>query len=180
MGWDGVYETFASKLDAIEACTGLKRESVVASRTRGSTVYLAVRQGDLVIGAVALVQQRRGETSVKLMDESMMPYYFEPGPKVLAALTPTSDLPSLLAEGAKRWRAKCTAIASPTANYLPGKQYVVRYSGAVTPWGTLKSGTVVTVQAVVDGLVVLTGGAHGAPERRSIKPLQLESFADAA
>lgn len=108
MGWTGMYETFSSKLDAVIASEGIKRENIVASNTSGRVVNLAYKLDDnRVIGVVCLVEVRNArtnpETLVKCMDESMGPYECSASAKVLDALTPTE------CEHANGWREKCRA-----------------------------------------------------------------------
>ena len=108
MGWTGMYETFNSKLDAVIASEGFKREDIVASNIQGRVVNLAYRVADgRVIGVVCLVETRNArtnpETMVKAMDEQMGPYECCASVKVLDALTPTDH------EYATRWRAQCRA-----------------------------------------------------------------------
>ena len=101
MGWCGTYKTYANNLEAVIDIEGLDRSKIVASSTSGSAVYIAYRYEDSVVCLVALVRKSRGETAVKGMSESMIPYYFAPSLKVLNALTEPQ------CEDAARWREMC-------------------------------------------------------------------------
>lgn len=101
MGWYGSYRTYATKLEAVIDIEGLDRSKIVASSTSGSEVYIAYRYEDSVVCLVSLVRKSRGETAVKCMSESMIPYYFSPSLKVLNALTEPQF------EDAARWREIC-------------------------------------------------------------------------
>ena len=101
MGWCGTYRTYANNLEAVIDIEGLDRSKIVASSTRGSEVYIAYRYEDSVVCLVSLVRKSRGETAVKCMSESMIPYYYSPSLKVLSTLTEPQ------CEDAARWRKAC-------------------------------------------------------------------------
>lgn len=109
MGWCGTYQTYANNLEAVIDIEGLDRSKIAASSTSGSEVYIAYRYEDSVVCLVSLVRKSRGETAVKCMSESMIPYYFSPSLKVLNALTEPQ------CEDAARWRQTCAEVRAQKA-----------------------------------------------------------------
>lgn len=82
--------------------SGTDCEILAHNITRGAG-YLAIR--DIARGEVSalviLIDRYQGDLGFKVMGEDMGPFYYGAGPKVLKALTPTSDPRAL------EWRARC-------------------------------------------------------------------------
>lgn len=87
----------------------------------GSVWYLAVQNNEknIVWAGVCLVYREKGDFGWKLMDETVLPYYFEAPASLLKKLTPTD------CESSNKWRQTCFEViqekkaskkANPIAN----------------------------------------------------------------
>jgi len=76
---------------------------VKASEQVGTTVYLAVESSHTgkVVGVIVLTEQKGNEVSYKIMDESVMPFYFGATDHILLKLSPTENKHAL------NWRKRC-------------------------------------------------------------------------
>ena len=117
MGWSTVRRTFPSKVEAVIQVEGFQRADIIASSECIDAAYLAIQVADgmemRVVAAVCLVEEKDGETSVKVMGEDAFPYYFRASKKVLAALTPPKT------DEAKKWRAACRRHNRPAPRIRP-------------------------------------------------------------
>lgn len=75
---------------------------VLDTSSRGNVHYLAVRIKDMMtIGFVALTSSSGYSVSVKVMEESMGPYYYDAPKRLLAKLDPPMN------DMAAEWRRLC-------------------------------------------------------------------------
>jgi hypothetical protein len=107
MGWTGIPDFKGDPKD--EVLNELKGQDletmILESANRGKEYYAAlkIKSKNEIIGVVILTEFKHGELLIKVMDESMGPYYFNCPKNVLQVLTPTKH------ESAKEWRSKCYA-----------------------------------------------------------------------
>ena len=164
MGWIGLNQRFASKLDAVLASEHFGREQIVASNTVGKVVNIAYRANDTVFALVCLVETRtkhgQTETFVKCMDETMGPYYFTASDKVLAALLPTDN------ETANAWRERCRTAKARTvevrkqAKSLQAGQVAKLNRDVTFRGGKMAAGSEVKLYEVRRNSVVIAAGGH--------------------
>lgn len=108
---------------------------VIYAVEKGSTVYMAVECHDSetgytnVVGMVALTTIRSKEDfnfGIKLMDETMLPNYYQAPRRLLDMLTPTDD------EWALEWRKRCRKQYEETLQYHRLYDYM-----HTLPYGTI-------------------------------------------
>ena len=138
MGWSGMQiPAGTSKIDALRMIEGDSFvNAIVASNTVGNTLYAACRttqDPDVIIGAVILFERSNGETCVKVMDETMGPYFYGASAKVLDTLTPTTDADAV------NWRKVCreTVENKPRPGDLVRTDADLVFSKFTLPIGTM-------------------------------------------